>query len=444
MLSLLLSSSAPLPLCVHVLTTHEPRSTSHGLSGALCPEPGYDGGMSDLPAYERDPYLKELATEIVETGTEGGRPFAVLADTIMYPEGGGQPADHGWLGEVAVVDVQRRGGVTRHYLQRPLAVEPVTARLDWARRFDHMQQHTGQHLLTAVAADRFGWPTTAFHLGEEVCDIELGAAALDPARLEALEEVVAVEIRAARPVFAQRVTADELAALEVRTRGLPAGHEGDVRLVEIAGVDRNTCGGTHVRSTAEIETIKLLAAEPMRGGTRLAFVAGGRVRARLGAHEARNARLRATLGAPDEELAAVAEAKLGQLQAAERRARGLEEELAEAIAAALAASPERVVSAHFESKNVAFLQALARRLGETAPGKAALLTASEDDRAFFAVAAGAELPVDVAAAGREVAALLGGRGGGAGRVFQGKAGSLEARPAALARLRELVDGGGRG
>ena len=399
--------------------------------------------MNDLPAYERDAYLQELETEVIEFGTEGGRPFAVLADTIMYPEGGGQPADRGWLGEVGVIDVQRREGVIRHCLEHPLAAGPVMARLDWARRFDHMQQHTGQHLLTAVAADRFGWTTTAFHLGEEVCDIELGVASLDPARLEALEEAVAVEIRAARPVSTRRVDPVELAALDVRTRGLPAGHRGDVRLVEIAGIDRNTCGGTHVRSTAEIEAVKLLGSDPMRGGTRLTFVVGGRMRARLGAHEARSARLRATLGAPDEELAAVAEAKIGQLQAAERRARGLEEELAEAIAATLAASSERVVSAHFEGKNVAFLQALARRLAEAAPGKAALLTASEDDRAFFALAAGAELPLDVAVAGREVAALLGGRGGGAGRVFQGKAGSLEARGAALARLRELAGGGSR-
>src|SRR5664280_1407985 len=236
--------------------------------------------MDRIPAYERDPYMKELTTEIVETGVEGGVPFAVLAETVLYPEGGGQPADRGWLGGVEVTDVQRREATIRHFLARPVEAGPVTVRLDWVRRFDHMQQHTGQHLLTAVAADRFGWPTTAFHLGERR-DPELDVA--DP--------------------------------LAVRTRGLPASHQGDVRLVGIAGTDLNTCGGTHVRSTAEIEVIKLLGAEPMRGGTRLTFVAGGRVRARLGTHEALNARLRAALGAPDEEIAAVAEAKLEQLQA---------------------------------------------------------------------------------------------------------------------------------
>ena len=394
--------------------------------------------MQSVPAYERDPYLKELTTEIVETGVEGSVPFAVLADTVLYPEGGGQPADRGHLGEVEVTDVQRREGTIRHVLARPLEPGPVTVRLDWARRFDHMQQHTGQHLLTAVAADRFGWPTTAFHLGERICDVELGVAALAAAEVESLEAAVAERIRAALAVSTRRVPQAEFATLAVRTRGLPAGHEGDVRLVEIAGTDLNTCGGTHVRSTAEIEVVKLLVGEPMRGGTRLTFVAGARARARLGAHEARNARLRTLFGAPDEELATVAEAKLEQLQAAEKRARGLEEELASAIAAALAASPDRVVSEHFEGKDAAFLQALARRLVEGAQAKAALLTASDGARSFFALAVGEDIHLDVQAAGREVAALLAGRGGGAGRVFQGKAGNLAEREGAVARLRDLA------
>ncbi|MDD5562821.1 MAG: alanyl-tRNA editing protein [Thermoanaerobaculaceae bacterium] len=398
--------------------------------------------MHELPAYERDPYMKELTTQILETGAEGGRPFAVLADTVLYPEGGGQPADLGWLGEVEVVDVQRRERTVRHVLARPVEPGPVTVRLDWGRRFDHMQQHTGQHLLTAVAADRFGWPTTAFHLGERVCDVELDVRPPAAAALAALEEAVAERIRAALPVSTRRVNPAEFATLAVRTRGLPAGHAGDVRLVEIAGIDLNTCGGTHVRSTAEIEAIKLLGVEPMRGGTRLAFVAGGRVRARLGAHEARNTRLRALFGAPDEELAAVAEAKLEQLQAAEKRTRGLEEELAGAVAATLAAEREGVVSAHFEGRDAAFLQALARRFVAGAPAKAALLTASDGDRSSFALAFGEDLHLDVQAAGREVAVLLDGRGGGSGRIFQGKAGSLERRAGAVARLRELAASGG--
>jgi Ser-tRNA(Ala) deacylase AlaX len=394
--------------------------------------------MSTTPAYERDPYLRQIDTEVVEVGTEGGRSFAVLAETIFYPEGGGQPSDRGLLGEIPVIDVRRHEGVIRHVLERKVPIGPTTVRLDWARRFDHMQQHTGQHLLTAVADDGFGWPTTAFHLGEHVCDIELAVATLNPVEIRRLEEAVAAEIRAARPVSARRVSQDAFATLTVRTRGLPAGHVGDVRLVEIAGVDLNTCGGTHVRSTSEIEAIKLLGTEPMRGGTRLFWLAGGRVRARLAAHEERNAALRVLLGAPDEELARTAEAKLEQLHALEKQVRALEDELADSTAAALAARPERVVSAHFDGKHAAFLQRLGRRLSSSAPEVAALLTATLGEHSFFLVVVGEAVPLEAQMAGREIAGLLAGRGGGSGRIFQGKAGSLAPRDAALARLGELV------
>jgi Ser-tRNA(Ala) deacylase AlaX len=394
--------------------------------------------MSTTPAYERDPYLRQIDTEVVEVGTEGGRSFAVLAETIFYPEGGGQPSDRGLLGEIPVIDVRRHEGVIRHVLERKVPIGPTTVRLDWARRFDHMQQHTGQHLLTAVADDGFGWPTTAFHLGEHVCDIELAVATLNPVEIRRLEEAVAAEIRAARPVSARRVSQDAFATLTVRTRGLPAGHVGDVRLVEIAGVDLNTCGGTHVRSTSEIEAIKLLGTEPMRGGTRLFWLAGGRVRARLAAHEERNAALRVLLGAPDEELARTAEAKLEQLHALEKQVRALEDELADSTAAALAARPERVVSAHFDGTHAAFLQRLGRRLSSSAPEVAALLTATLGEHSFFLVVVGEAVPLEAQMAGREIAGLLAGRGGGSGRIFQGKAGSLAPRDAALARLGELV------
>jgi alanyl-tRNA synthetase len=394
--------------------------------------------MNRMCSYEREPYLRELATSVVEIGRDGGRAFAILADTILYPEGGGQPGDRGALGDAPVIDVQRVGGLVRHYLERPVPLGPVTVTLNWRRRFDHMQQHTAQHLLTAIAADRFGWRTTAFHLGEEVCDIELAAERLAHVELDMLEDAVAAEIHAARRVSTHHIAAEHLGTLPVRTRGLPEGHEADVRLVEIAGVDLNTCGGTHVRSSAEIEALKLLGTEPMRGGTRLFFVAGRRLRARLGEHEARCAALRTILGAPDAGLAEAAQAKLDQLHLAEKQARDLESELADALAESLAAEREAVVERHFDGRDVAFLQRVARRLGERAPGKIALLTATRSGQSFFVLAVGEVLALDVKALGREVAARLQGRGGGAGRVFQGRAGSLAARAEIVSRLRVLV------
>ena len=389
--------------------------------------------MRDLPAFERDPYLTELDVTVLRA-EDDGRPFAVLEDTVLYPEGGGQPADHGSVNGVAVVDVQKVGGEVRHYLEAAVAPGPATVLLGWDRRFEHMQQHTGQHLLTAVAQDRFGWATTAFHLGEAVADVELDAPRVTAAELAELEEALAAEIRACRPVTARRVAPEAMAALGVRSRGLPEGFQGEVRLVEIAGVDLNTCGGTHVRSTAELEVIKLLGTEPVRGGTRLFFVAGGRARHRLGAHELRNAVLRTQLGAPDEGLEAALSVKLDQLRGLERRVRALEEDLAERAAEALAGRPGALAEQHFEGKDAAFLQRLARQVCAAAPAKTVFLTASTDGQACFVLAAGDEAPADVPALGREVAALLGGRGGGSGRLFQGKAGSLGARAQVLARL----------
>ena len=385
------------------------------------------------PAYEREPYRTALETAVVATGAEGGRPWAVLEDTILYPEGGGQPSDRGTLNGVAVVDVQKKDGAIRHALAAPVAAGPARVRLDWERRFDHMQQHTGQHLLSAVAQDRFGWETTAFHLGPEVSDVELAAPSLSAADLGRLEEAVAVEIRAARPVRPRRVTLDEFRALPVRTRGLPEGFAGDVRLVEIEGVDLNTCGGTHLSNTAEIEIVSLLGTEPLRGGTRVFFAAGGRARRRTARHEARNAALRAALGAPDEGLLDAAKAKLAQLAEAQKAARRAEEEPAWAAADALLAGGGRVARAHFEGRDTAYLQAVARRFAAAAGPRAALLTASREGQHVFALAAGDGFG-DAQALGREVAALLGGKGGGAGRVFQGRAKDLSGVEGALGRL----------
>jgi len=343
--------------------------------------------------------------------------------------------DRGLLGGTAVLDVQKRDGEVRHYLAAPAAPGPVSLRLDWPRRFDHMQQHTGQHLLTAVAQDRHGWATTAFHLGEAVSDIELDAPRVSGDELRGLEEAVAEEIRRARPVTCRRVSPEELPGLPVRSRGLPEGFQGDVRLVEIQGLDLNTCGGTHLGSTAELECLCLLGTEPVRGGTRIYYVAGGRARARMAAHEQRNAELRALLGAADPALAGAVAARLEQLRELDKRVRLLEDELAEVQMAALAAQPEALVDMHFEGKDAAFLQRAARRLLAMAPAKAVFLTAARDGQSFFLLASGEASTLDAAALGKEIAGLLSARGGGSGRLFQGKAASLEGRGLALERLR---------
>lgn len=398
--------------------------------------------MDFVYAYERDPYLGELQAEVVASGEEAGRPFVVLDDTILYPEGGGQPADRGRIGGVAVEDVRTVADRIRHVLAGPAPGGRVRVTLDWARRFDHMQQHTAQHLITALAADRFGWQTTAFHLGSVVSDVELDTPRLAAEALRELEEAVAAEVRAARPVTGRRVSPDEYAALPVRTRGLPEGHAGAVRLVEIAGIDLNTCGGTHLGSTAEIEGVKLLGTEGMRGGTRLFYAAGTRLRRLFAAHHERMAALRQLLGTSDDELAAGVQARLEQLKEAQRSVRALEEELALTAGTALAAAGDRVVSAHFPARELPFLQRVAREFARLAPDRTILLTAGEAEQGAFVLAAGEAATLDLPAAGKRVAEILAGRGGGSGRIYQGKAAALSRRVEAAAALVECTTGHG--
>jgi alanyl-tRNA synthetase len=394
--------------------------------------------MTRVYAYERDPFLRELETEVVAAGEDQRRPYVVLADTILYPEGGGQPADRGRIAGVGVEDVRTVGGEIRHVLAGQAPSGSVRVELDWGRRFDNMQQHTGQHLLTAMAIDKFGWQTTAFHLGTNVSDIELNTPRIAAEQLLELEELVAVEIRAARPVTARRVSPEEYGTLPVRTRGLPEGFAGEIRLVEIAGIDLNTCGGTHLRSAAEIEGLKLLGTEGMRGGTRLLYVAGVRLRRILAAHHDRAARLRQLLGTSDDEVVAAVQARLDQLKEAQRAVKGLEEELALAAGQALAAGGDPVASAHWEGRGLPFLQRVAREFTRLAPQRVALLTAGAGEEGAFVLCAGEQAAIDVPAAGRRAAEILGGRGGGSGRMFQGKASALSRRAEALASLQSAV------
>ncbi len=376
-------------------------------------------------AYERQPYLTELNTEVASTGELDGSPWVILADTLFYPEGGGQPADRGRLNGIEVTDVRRTEEGVRHFLASPVQMGPAALELDWTRRYDHMQQHTAQHLLSALAADRHGWATTSFHLGSRQCDIELDTPAIEPEPLKVIEDLAMAAVREARPVTATRISAEEYARLDIRSRGLPESHAGDVRLVEIEGLDVTTCGGTHLRSTAEIEAIQLGATESIRGGTRLYWRAGARVRRRLAELESRNRDLRALFETSGEELVGAAAARLASLKEARTGLRRATEELAEARAAALALEPVPFVVERLEEADGGLLRRVAQGITSRAPGKVALLVAPGEGGSPFVLAVGAESGVDAATVGARVAEILGGRGGGSGSIFQGKVPSLD-------------------
>lgn len=375
---------------------------------------------------------------VLNVVNEDERWIATLDDTILYAEGGGQPSDRGWLNDVVVTGVQRRSGEQFHILERPIDPGPATVVLDWDRRYDHMQQHTAQHVLTRTILDQFGWATRSFHIGDRVSDIELECKPPEDSVVEAIEDAVARVIVQDRPIRCYRVSGEEYGHMDVRSRGLPAGHTGDVRLVEIRDFDLNTCGGTHLRSTAEIETLKVVSSESLRGGCRLSWVAGKRVRRRLAAHEQRARELRGLLDVGDDGLLSGLELKLEQLAVERRARRALEERLAEALAADLLARNEAFVELHLDLAQANCLRLIAERYAARAGAGVALLTADQTHGGWFALVAGEGVDVDLRMLGQRVAETLKGRGGGSGRIFQGKGESLVGRSMAIAIVRQAL------
>jgi alanyl-tRNA synthetase len=199
--------------------------------------------------YYQDCYLREFRARVIEAADEGRRVY--LDRTAFYPTSGGQPFDTGTLGGAKVIEVidedSRVLHLLDHVLDAPVESQEVEGHIDWPRRFDHMQQHTGQHLLSAVLEELFAIPTLSFHMGAELSTIEIGAGALDTSRIEQVEQRCAKIVSEARPVV---ITFDQASA----DLGLRKASErtGTLRVVAIDGIDRSACGGTHVRSTAEI------------------------------------------------------------------------------------------------------------------------------------------------------------------------------------------------
>jgi Ser-tRNA(Ala) deacylase AlaX len=379
----------------------------------------------DRKLFYEDPSLSRWRTRVVATGEESARPWVRLEATIFYPEGGGQPPDRGTIGGIDVVDVQSRGDRILHFLSRAAEADrEVDVEIDAGLRFERSQQHTAQHLLTAILADRYGLPTTSFHLGEISSAIEVAGPVPSRARLDALEDEVNAEIRADRAVRSRWVSRDNLAVLDVRTRGLPEGHEGPVRLVEIEGVDLNTCGGTHIARLAEIQILHILDAESARGGARIRFLAGGRVARELRRARSLEEALKERIGTAPQEFASVIDTWQSVRKGLEKRASQLERRLAEFEAVEIAAQAGERLQRVLESATPDYLRFLAAGVLARRPEAVVVLFSRDDDggEASLLVQSGPEGPEDVSGLGASLCAALGARGGGRGRRYQARGG----------------------
>jgi alanyl-tRNA synthetase len=223
--------------------------------------------------YFDDMYCKEFAAVVQQRKVIGDKAAVCLDQSLFYPTSGGQMHDKGWLNDIPVLDVQVVEEEIWHILDRPLPDDQVSGKLDWVRRFDFMQQHTAFHILAGSFHQILQIDTLASHLGEVVSTIEINKAELSPSEWSRVEEYanqVVFENRTVRAFFVENT---ELSKLPLRKQ---ATISGAVRLVEIADIDLDPCGGTHVSTTGQVGLIKLLSREKVRGHLRLSFVAGAR------------------------------------------------------------------------------------------------------------------------------------------------------------------------
>lgn len=229
--------------------------------------------MDTVKLYEQDAYRKTFSSIVEDSISEKGIFKVALRETAFYPEGGGQPADHGMLGDVKVLDVQERDGIIWHTVSEPLPKgASADGRIDWERRYDYMQNHSGEHVVSGLICRTFGCSNVGFHMGSDVITMDFNTPMTWEQAME-IEERANRAIEMQIPITASYPTAEELADLDYRSKKELSGR---VRILTIEGCDTCACCGTHVRTTAEIRLVKILSLQNYKSGVRITMVSGNR------------------------------------------------------------------------------------------------------------------------------------------------------------------------
>ncbi|MGH7654042.1 MAG: alanyl-tRNA editing protein [Gemmatimonadaceae bacterium] len=379
--------------------------------------------------YYTDARLTEFTARVVEA--VGDRVY--LDRTAFYPTSGGQQFDIGTLGDARVVDVIDEETRIAHVLERPARVgagDEVNGRVDWTRRFDHMQQHTGQHLLSAVFEELFGHKTVSVHFGDESATLDLDAPSLSR------ERALKAERRANEIVFENRpvsVTFENSASAQGLRKAVD--RTGELRIIGIEGIDRSACGGTHVRGTGEIGSIVVRRVEKYKQATRVEFICGWRALARGRTDFDALTAIAASLTASIDEAPALVVAQAAHLKATETEAKKRGEELAKYQARerydATAPGPDGVRRIIETAAAMDPLRAMAQAVSVLPK---AIYVGSVASPPGIVFAASADSGVNAADALKAALSASGGRGGGSPRVAQGTVPDAEALRRVLTAL----------
>ncbi len=362
--------------------------------------------------YYQDPFLRTFTASVLscEPGRDGTW-LVTLDRTAFYPEGGGQPGDTGALGDTEVLDTHERDGLVLHTCRDALpAGAQVSGAICWDRRFDHMQQHSGEHVVSGFLCRRYGCDNVGFHLGKDTVTVDFNFP-IPPEDLPAIEEEVNAYLWQDRAVEIRSLEGEALRQAEYRSKKFIPGL---VRLVSFPGADCCACCGTHVSRAGQIGLVKLLSCQTFREGVRIEMLCGGRALRYLNGVLDQNARVSHALSAKVMETAAAVERLQGELYRLRGRLRSLEEADIARRAESLRGAGDVVLLE--PEMDADALRRLCDSVGQTCGGRCAVFAGADGDYRY-AVLCGRETDVRSFAAAMNQA--LRGRGGGKSGFLQG-------------------------
>ena len=368
--------------------------------------------MDTVKLYYENAYTQDF-TAVVQSCEAVKNGFAVTLDrTAFYPEGGGQPADHGTLGEARVLDVHEKDGVVTHLCDRALSVgAEVGGRIDWARRFDHMQQHSGEHIISGLLCSTFHCDNVGFHMGADVVTIDYNAPITWEQALE-VERRANAYIWADHPIRIWYPSAEELAALPYRSKKELTGA---VRITEFPGADRCACCGTHVSSSGQVGLLKLLSCQKFRDGVRLELLCGQRALDCLAAGWEQARQIGQALSVkPQSAFAAVSRLQEELLSLKEKAARLEEADFAHTAAQYRDAGSVLHIAEPLDGDGA---RRLCDAIAKAAGGRCAVFAGQDGDYRYAVIESGGDLRQFI----KDMNTALHGRGGGRDGFAQGSA-----------------------
>lgn len=399
--------------------------------------------MKTEKLYYQDPYLGRFTASILHKGKdEQGQFYVVLDQTAFYPTGGGQPHDTGTLDDIEVYDVVEIDGKIRHYLNGTLDKDQeCVGEIDWERRLDHMQQHAGQHILSAAFEEEYGYKTVSFHLGKELCSIDLATDLLTKEEALAVENIANIIIIENRPIETRWVTKDELIHYRLRKE---VSVSQNIRLVIIPDFDYNGCGGTHPNSTGQVGSIEILHWENHKKHTRLYFVCGKRVRHQL--HEKHQViqGLTAILSTPQEQLIEATKRVIEQTRELENTVKDLKLQLIDYEAASLMEKCTnqigfRLIEQVFENRTMPEIQQLAKNITAKSTNTLVFFVNETIDKLQIVCACGSDVPMKMNQVLKQVLPRINGKGGGTDTIAQGGGEKLVTGKELMAELVKELD-----